>query len=480
MDISLNEIDYRWVESTSDIKILKKALKILKDDGGYFPDLEKKIEEKIFGKKESADVERDEKIRLGDELKNWEKDMEGMDSKLRKAKQNESSQAGISSEILEIERTKKAEKLKIDGNDAMKMKAYNDAIKLYSESISLNSRESSTYCNRALTYFKIGNFEKSVEDCNKAIELSKTYSKAYYRRGCSYSALKQFENAWDDFNFLLKEMPSNTEIMNEMEDVKRKWRIHVGEDEWKIIAKTFDPIKPVQVNKIEPAQAAAEPNSTKPEVSKFKKIKIVEDDSENMSQATTEIPISTNSATTNTKTAVMQEVITKKPDAVQINEKKQVQPITQPNAAVKKRPKIEADSEVVLKATKIINDELNFDIYSRNSEGFANATMFYSNTPEVFFRFLKHFTASCFLSSYEKIQLSVNTVAIIHKNIKAVSGDWPEGKSEDYNIAHDYVVNIPKTKNFLIIKLMLKNHRQAIENSLNLFDDKSILLKLYF
>ncbi len=47
-NLTLNQIDFKWVEETDDTKLLKKALKMLKEDGGYFPDLEKEIEEKLI------------------------------------------------------------------------------------------------------------------------------------------------------------------------------------------------------------------------------------------------------------------------------------------------------------------------------------------------------------------------------------------------------------------------------------------------
>jgi len=46
-DVILNQIDYKWVDNTEDSKKLRKALKLLKDDGGYFPELEKYIEDKL-------------------------------------------------------------------------------------------------------------------------------------------------------------------------------------------------------------------------------------------------------------------------------------------------------------------------------------------------------------------------------------------------------------------------------------------------
>ncbi len=46
-NLDLNQIDFKWVDETEDIKLLKKALKLLKEDGGHFVDLENSIEEKL-------------------------------------------------------------------------------------------------------------------------------------------------------------------------------------------------------------------------------------------------------------------------------------------------------------------------------------------------------------------------------------------------------------------------------------------------
>jgi hypothetical protein len=46
-ELKLEQIDFKWVDITNDSKLLKKGLKLLKDDGGFFPELEKSIEEKL-------------------------------------------------------------------------------------------------------------------------------------------------------------------------------------------------------------------------------------------------------------------------------------------------------------------------------------------------------------------------------------------------------------------------------------------------
>ena len=42
-NLTLNSISYEWLEKTNNPKLLKKAIRLLKEDGGYFPDLENAI-----------------------------------------------------------------------------------------------------------------------------------------------------------------------------------------------------------------------------------------------------------------------------------------------------------------------------------------------------------------------------------------------------------------------------------------------------
>ena len=46
-DLKIEQIDFNWLEKTDDAKLLKKALKLLKDDGGYFVELQSSVEEKL-------------------------------------------------------------------------------------------------------------------------------------------------------------------------------------------------------------------------------------------------------------------------------------------------------------------------------------------------------------------------------------------------------------------------------------------------
>ena len=46
-NLTLNSISYEWLEKTNNPKLLKKAIRLLKEDGGYFPDLENAIDQKL-------------------------------------------------------------------------------------------------------------------------------------------------------------------------------------------------------------------------------------------------------------------------------------------------------------------------------------------------------------------------------------------------------------------------------------------------
>ena len=84
------------------------------------------------------------------------------------------------------------------GNNFMKSQSMPEAIKHYTYSIISNPKEPTTYCNRSLAYFKIGEYQKGILDSTRAINLKNDYIKAFYRRAQSYIELKKYRLAFDD------------------------------------------------------------------------------------------------------------------------------------------------------------------------------------------------------------------------------------------------------------------------------------------
>ena len=73
------------------------------------------------------------------------------------------------------------------GNDLFKSERYTEACSAYGEGLKLNPSNSILYCNRAACWFKLGMWERSIEDCNHALLIQPTYMKALLRRAASNS-----------------------------------------------------------------------------------------------------------------------------------------------------------------------------------------------------------------------------------------------------------------------------------------------------
>jgi len=183
-----------------------------------------------------------------------------------------------------------AENEKIKGNDAMKTKDFDEAIRNYSLSIKLDRSEPTSYCNRALALIKLKQFEKGLSDCNEAIKLKRDYSKAYYRRSLCYIGLRKFQEGFDDLILILKETPKSKEIIDELNTCLGKWKEEMGKDGFSMLEQElrqkieeannttnktniFNSI-PAQNNKLQGKQDPSN-NNIKNE-SEFKRIKIIE------------------------------------------------------------------------------------------------------------------------------------------------------------------------------------------------------------
>ena len=157
----------------------------------------------------------------------------------------------------------------------MKTKEYDEAIKHYTKSIRLDDFEPTTYANRALAYIKNTEYGKGLEDCNKALDLKNDYIKAYYRRGICYMGLKKFKEGMYDFLYVLNDNPSNTDILNKIEELKNKWK-DFNRDEYSEYLKKMQ----ISLNRAKEGKYIGEGNITyKGEKGKegFTKVQIIED-----------------------------------------------------------------------------------------------------------------------------------------------------------------------------------------------------------
>ncbi|CDP10905.1 unnamed protein product [Coffea canephora] len=118
-----------------------------------------------------------------------------------------------------------AETLKLQGNKAMQLKLYLDAIELYTFAIALCEDNAVYYCNRAAAYTQINHFEEAINDCLKSIEIDPNYSKAYSRLGFAYYAQGKYRDAIDKgFIKALQLDPNNSSVKENIRVAEQKLR----------------------------------------------------------------------------------------------------------------------------------------------------------------------------------------------------------------------------------------------------------------
>ena len=68
------------------------------------------------------------------------------------------------------------------GNELFNLGKFAEACIAYGEGLMYDSSNSVLYCNRAACRSKLGQWERSVEDCNEALRIKPNYTKALLRR----------------------------------------------------------------------------------------------------------------------------------------------------------------------------------------------------------------------------------------------------------------------------------------------------------
>ncbi|KAF5901754.1 mitochondrial import receptor subunit TOM34, partial [Clarias magur] len=85
---------------------------------------------------------------------------------------------------------KKAKLLKEEGNAFVKKGQHEKAVEKYTQSLSQDPTEVTTYTNRALCYLALQMYKEAVKDCEEALKLDAANIKALYRRAQAHKDLK--------------------------------------------------------------------------------------------------------------------------------------------------------------------------------------------------------------------------------------------------------------------------------------------------
>ena len=80
------------------------------------------------------------------------------------------------------EREEEANKVREEGNVAVKSSKFKEALDLYSRAIDLWSGDYRLFCNRSFCHLKLGQPKDALDDCQKCLSLKPYYSKALQRK----------------------------------------------------------------------------------------------------------------------------------------------------------------------------------------------------------------------------------------------------------------------------------------------------------
>lgn len=139
----------------------------------------------------------------------------------------------LEKKLEEIETKKNA------ANDCFIKNNFAGAITIYTELLTMDSNNKIfnglIYANRALCYYKIKDYFKSLSDCNSSIDLNKKYWKSYYRRAQINIALKKPKEAIDDLRKVLELDATNREAIILLDDIEREQKKSKRKDYYKIL-----------------------------------------------------------------------------------------------------------------------------------------------------------------------------------------------------------------------------------------------------
>ncbi|KAK7313128.1 hypothetical protein VNO77_37561 [Canavalia gladiata] len=119
---------------------------------------------------------------------------------------------------------------RLRGNDLFKSERFTEACLAYGEGLRLDPSNSVLYCNRAACWFKLGQWEKSIEDCNQALLIQPNYTKAILRRAASNTKLERWAEAVNDYELLRRELPDDTEVAEALFHAQVSFKKSRGEE----------------------------------------------------------------------------------------------------------------------------------------------------------------------------------------------------------------------------------------------------------
>ncbi|MQL73456.1 hypothetical protein Taro_005817 [Colocasia esculenta] len=98
------------------------------------------------------------------------------------------------------------------GNELFNSGKFTEACTAYGEGLKFDPSNPVLCCNRAACLSMLGQWEKSIQDCNEALRIQPNYTKALLRRAASNGKLERWAEAVQDYEVLRKELPGDSKV----------------------------------------------------------------------------------------------------------------------------------------------------------------------------------------------------------------------------------------------------------------------------
>lgn len=108
------------------------------------------------------------------------------------------------------------------GNDYYKISEFDKAIENYNKALELRPDLLETYFNRGLAYTRKQEYDKAIEDLTKVIELNPNLAEAYYTRGLVYEYKQDYPRAIQDYDKALEVDPNYSKATTQREVARGK------------------------------------------------------------------------------------------------------------------------------------------------------------------------------------------------------------------------------------------------------------------
>lgn len=116
------------------------------------------------------------------------------------------------------------------GNNLFKSERFTEACSAYGEGLRHDPSNSILYCNRAACWFKLGMWERSIDDCNQALSIQPNYTKALLRKAASNTKLERWVEAIRDYEVLRRDLPDDSEVAESLFHAQVAFKKSRGEE----------------------------------------------------------------------------------------------------------------------------------------------------------------------------------------------------------------------------------------------------------